>query len=197
VESTAIITNLYRRRIDRLIQLRSISIIRTRLSISSDILSIDRESYEKKRGKNERNRDRSDIGIETGFLASRVLKDVRARRVPRDENPCDVTERPLSAQVGCLNPRLSTEYTDTWRGSRGRVRCIWTGRANPIIYSSLFDLPIDRYFRAKTPATVARRARVRPHSRGTLMVENIVSSSAAPRAAGSSRFREGRSLLIA
>jgi len=76
----------------------------------------------------------------------------RRETLERDENPCDVTERPLSAQVGRLNPRLSTEYTDTWRGSRGRVRCIWTGRANPIIYSSLFDLPIDRYFRAKDTA---------------------------------------------
>lgn len=66
----------------------------------------------------------------------------------RDENRWDVTERALSAQVGRLNPRLSTEYTDTWRGSRGRVRCIWIGSANLIIYSSLFDLPIVRYFRA-------------------------------------------------
>jgi len=100
--------------------------------------------------------------METGFLAPRVLKDEHGVPATRsDENPCDVTERPLSAQVGRLNPRLSTEYTDTWRGSRGRVRCIWTGRANPIIYSSLFDLPIDRYFRAKTPATVARRACLR------------------------------------
>jgi len=45
---------------------------------------------------------------------------------PRDENPWSEAERALSAQVGRLNPQLSTEYTNTWRGSRGRVRCIWT-----------------------------------------------------------------------
>lgn len=35
---------------------------------------------------------------------------------------------------------LSTEYTDTWRGSRGHVLCIRTGSANFIIYSLMFDL---------------------------------------------------------
>lgn len=69
-----------------------------------------------------------------------TLRDTFVRFLAlRDENRWSEAERALSAQVGRLNPRLSTEYTDTWQGSRGRVRCIWTGSANPIIYSSMFD----------------------------------------------------------
>lgn len=81
-----------------------------------------------------------------------MLRDVELGVEKGDENRWNVAERrALDAGRSPEPTGLSTEYTDTWRGSRGRVRCIWTGRANLIIYSSLFDLPIDRYFRAETP----------------------------------------------